>query len=301
MRGSSAGTILFAVLLAIATTHAAVASNHAVDDGSEATREDIDLFDEDVELTPTGWSRLSIAAGVTYLDADGVLGARPPNRPPVTIIDFDRIGLDEDDASHWFTLTWRSSKSRWGAWFANWRYDVAGMRAWSQEFEIEPGVVIPVGAEVSSTFDADWYIGELTYSFLRSDRVDAGIGIGVHTVDLDTELAARVDVGDGSVEVIQGDLDTLAPLPNVLGYLYWEFLPRWNVVGRLGWFSLDYDIYSGQMTNAHLMLNYRLTERFSLGAAYQFVSLDVDIERKNYREIYDIDFAGPILFLKVRF
>ena len=34
-------------------------------------------------------------------------------------------------------------------------------------------------------------------------------------------------------------LDTLAPLPNLLAYLHWKFTPRWNFVGRVGYFSLD--------------------------------------------------------------
>ena len=48
------------------------------------------------------------------------------------------------------------------------------------------GTEIPVGASVTSAFDAKWYILEATYSFYRSDTVDTGIGIGFHVVDIDT-------------------------------------------------------------------------------------------------------------------
>jgi hypothetical protein len=110
-----------------------------------------------------------------------------------------------------------------------------------------------------------------------------------------------VSVGEAEVEVAQGDLDTLAPLPNILGYLHWNMHPRWEAIARLGWFGLSYDIYDGQMTNAHILLNYHVTNRFTLGGGYQFVSLDVDIERKRYREIYDIDFYGPVAFVRFWF
>lgn len=261
----------------------------------------VDLFDADIEKTKTGWPRFTILAGVVYLDADGVLGARPPNSPPITIINFDAVGLDESDASHWITLNWRAPSSRWGVWFANWRYDVTGQRSWETEWEISPAVTIPVGASVLSEFDANWYIAEATYSFIQNESVDAGIGFGLHVVDLETTLTASINVGDGSIDVVNGDLDTLAPLPNILAYVYWEALPRWNLVGRIGWFGMSYDIYSGQMLNAHMMLSYEATPRFSLGAAYQFVRLDVDIERKYYREIYDIDFEGPMFYARYRF
>ena len=259
------------------------------------------LFEGDPGETSTGWPRLTLAAGVAYLDADGVLAARPPASPPVTIINFDRVGLDEFDSSHWLSLTYRSRNSRWGGWFANWRYDVTGERIWENEWSVSGEQTIPVGAQVTSAFDADWYIAELTYSIVQNEKVDAGIGIGLHAVDLQTDLTARIDVGDDGVEAVQGDLNTLAPLPNFLAYAYWEISPKWNTVARMGWFGLEYDIYSGQMINAHFVLNYQLTPRLGVGAAYQLVRLDVDVERKNYREIYDIDFAGPMFFATFRF
>ena len=97
-----------------------------------------DLFDDDVERKEEGWSLFQVAVGLAYIDADGVLAVRRPDQDPVTVIDFDRVGLKETDSSHWISMTWRSSSSRWGIWFANWRYDVTGSRTWEQEF---PGVV----------------------------------------------------------------------------------------------------------------------------------------------------------------
>lgn len=261
----------------------------------------IDLFDTDVEKTDTNWSRFNISLGWMYLDADGVLGARPPASPPITIIDFDRIGLDEKDASHWLSAIWRARESRWGIWFANWRYDVNGSRNFGDGLALPQGEAIPAGARVESSFDAEWYILEATYSIVQQESIDVGIGFGFHTVNLETDLRAEVDIGGGSIEIVNGDLDTLAPLPNVFAFTYWKFLPRWDLIARVGWFGLDYDKYNGRMTNAHLMLQYLVSRRIELGAGYQFVRLDLDIERKRYQEIYDIDFYGPMLFARFRF
>ena len=269
--------------------------------GPPADDDALDLFDGDVETKETGWPLFSIAFGAAWLDADGVLGARPPDSPPITIIDFDRVGLDENDSSHWLTITWRSRTSKWGAWFGNWRYDVSGNRSWEGDWPFDDDVTIPVGAAVESRFDANWYIAEATYSFVQNETIDTGIGFGFHIVDLKTELRAKVSVGNAEIEVAQGDLDTLAPLPNILGYLHWNIHPRWEAIARLGWFGLSYDIYDGQMTNAHALINFSVTDRITLGGGYQFVSLDLDIERKRYREIYDIDFDGPMVFARIWF
>jgi hypothetical protein len=284
------------VLLGLANT---IRAESAGENGDSGTA--IDVFDSDIEETASGWPRFGVSAGIMSVDADGVLGVRPQNSAPVTIIDFDRVGLDEHDATHWLTLTWRARDSRWGAWFANWRYDVTGSREWDDELTLPGGDMIPVGATVYSSFDANWYIFEATYSFVQTRSVDAGLGFGFHVVDLETDLRALVEVGDGSTEILNGDIDTLAPLPNLVAYTYWKFLPRWSLTGRFGWFSLDYDKYGGQMTNAHVLLNYSFSPRFELGAGYQFLALDIDIERDRYREIYDIDFFGPMLFARVRF
>jgi hypothetical protein len=261
----------------------------------------LDLFDEDTEETRKGWSQLYVSAGIMYLDADGSFSARLPDGNKVPIINFDRAGLEESDTSYWLSVKWRSANSRWGVWFGSWRYDVNGTNIWEDSLELPNGGEIPVGASVTSDFDAQWYILEATYSFYRSETIDTGIGFGIHTVDLDTTLTARVQIGDQEAEVISGNLDTLAPLPNVLGYLSWKFTPRWMLITRLGYFTLDYDKYSGNMTNAHVMVNYSISPRWALGAAYQFVDLDLDVDETDYVQVYDIDFAGPMIFARFQF
>ena len=261
----------------------------------------LDLFDEDVERTRKGWSQLHVSAGFMYLDADGIFSARLPNGNNVTIIDFDRAGLKETDSSYWLSASWRSPNSRWGAWFGSWRYDVDGSRVWENHLELPDGNEIPVGASVASDFDAQWFVLEATYSFYRSETVDSGIGIGFHTVDLDTSLTARVQIGDQEIELISGNLDTLAPLPNVMAYVSWKFAPRWTLIARVGYFTLDYDKYSGDMTNAHCFVSYSISSRWSLSAGYQFVDLDLEVEKTDYIQIYNIEFAGPMAFASFHF
>ena len=263
--------------------------------------QELDLFDEDTESTRYGWSQLHVSAGFLYMDADGSFSARKPNGDSVTIIDFDRAGLEETDSSYWLSANWRSDKSRWGIWFGSWRYDVAGSRVWEGSLELPEGGEIPVGASVTSDFDAQWFILEATYSFYRSETIDTGIGLGVHAVDLDTSLTATLRAGDRETEVASGSLDTLAPLPNVLAYVSWKFKPKWMLIARLGYVTLDYDNYSGDMTNAHAMVSYSLSPRWALGASYQFVDLDLSVDRTDYTEIYDIDFSGPMVFARFRF
>ena len=303
MMRSTVFSILVSVLFLLSLdTHAGSQEVSASAPKRDSTDEvsDLDLFDGDAELTEKGWSQFYAAAGFMYLDGDGKFSARQPDGEEVTIIDFDRAGLKDTDSSYWLSLNWRSASSHWGAWFGSWRYDVVGSREWQDSLPIGD-TEIPVGASVTSDFDATWYILEATYSFYRSESVDTGIGFGVHTVDLDTTITARFQIGGREVEVVSKGLDTLVPLPNLLAYLHWKFAPRWNFVGRVGYFSLDYGDYSGQMTNLHAMVNYQLSPRWALGFGYQFVNLDLDVEKDDFTQVYDIDFAGPMAFAKFSF
>ncbi len=301
LRNCSSDCRVKAVVLALGLLLAVPGLAQDSGDAGETQPEPVDLFDDDVELDEDGWPTLYIGLGITYLDADGVFAARVPGQTPVTIIDFDRAGLDETDASYWVSMNWRSSTTRWGAWFASWRYDVTGGYLWEEDLELPGRPTVPASAFVNSEFDTTWYILEATYSIWQTERVDAGIGLGLHTVDVATTLEARVDIGEAGAEVVQASLSTLAPLPNVMAYVHWRFHQRWNLLGRLGWFGLDYDEYSGGMTNAHLTLTYDLTPRVGLGAAWHFVELDLDIEKSNYTQVYDIDFEGPMAFLRFNF
>lgn len=289
-------TILMLALAMLLQTGLVMAQDTEPEDDIE-----LDLFDEDEERTKQGWSRLYLAVGGTRLDADGKFAVILPDGNRYDIFNFDRAGLDETDSSYWLSINWRSANSRWGGWFGSWAYDVTGARTWQDEVHIPEKDRIPAGAKVTSEFEAKWYILEATYSFYRSDTIDTGIGFGLHTVDLDTSITARVQVGEEIGKVVSERLDTLAPLPNLLYYLYWKFTPRWSMVGRYGYFGLDYKDYSGQMTNAHLMINFDISPRWTLGAGYQFVDLDLKVDKTNYTQDYSIDFSGPMTFLRFAF
>ncbi len=302
MRSTVFSTLVSVLFLLSLDTHAGSQEASASAPERDSTDEvsDLDLFDGDAELTEKGWAQLYMAVGYMTLDGDGKFSARLPDGNEVNIIDFDRAGLKDTDSSYWLSLNWRSANSRWGAWFGSWRYDVVGSREWQNSFPIGD-TEIPVGASVTSDFDATWYIIEATYSFYRSESLDTGIGLGFHTVDLDTTLIARFEIGGQEVETISANLDTLAPLPNILAYIHWKFAPRWTLDGRMGYFSLDYSDYSGQMTNSLAIVNYELSSRWAVGFGYQFVNLDLDVEKKDFTHVYDIDFSGPMAIVKFSF
>ncbi len=275
-----------------------LAATAQTDDDSDADPNELDLFDNDREVTPLGWSRLYLSAGVMRLSADGRFQIGIDDGPTIPVINLDRLGVDSDDNSYWLSLKWRSRSSRWGAWFAAWEYSASGQRVWQTSLPI---LDIPVGASLETEMTATWYIAEATYSFVRTKTVDFGAGFGFHIVDLDTSLRGRVVLGEREGEVISESLSTLAPLPNLLGHVHWKMAPDWQFIARAGWFGLNYDEYDGQMTNLHAILRWNFARRWGVDLGYQFVNLDLDIDEDGYTEIYDVDFDGPMLSLQFNF
>ena len=270
-------------------------------DQSEPEDETLSLFDDDMEETETGWPQLAVTMGYMALDADGTFDIVGPGGNRVRVLDLDRLGVDDKDGSLLATVKWRSRTSNWGGWFGYWSFSGAGFRYWNDSLILEDGTVIPVGAGVATELTTDWYILEATYSFVQNDNWDVGLGIGVHVVDIKTRFAIGAQIGEEQGVVTNAKLDTLAPLPNVLGYAHYRMNERWSATARYGWFALTYDEYDGQMTNLHALLRYDLSERWGLEGGYQFVKLDVDINEDYLTGLFDMNFSGPMGTLRFQF
>ena len=55
------------------------------------------------------------------------------------------------------------------------------------------------------------------------------------------------------------------------------------------------------MVNLHALLRYDLSERWALEAGYQFVHLDLDIDKGDHKQLYDVDFDGPMAVIRFNF
>jgi hypothetical protein len=292
---------LLTLSLALSAVSAMAQDATTPDKIDDSEGEALEFFDGDADDNNEGWPRFAVAVGYMWLEADGTYNVRGPNGNEVTIIDFDLLGVDDEDGSPWISLKWRSRSSNWGAWAAYWSFSGAGFRTWEDELDLGDGTLIPVGAGVATELRTDWYIVEATYSFVHNETWDVGIGAGFHVVDVDTTLTVGASIGDESRVEQLVSLDTLAPLPNILGYARWRISDRWLATARYGWFGLSYDDYDGRMTNLHALLSYDLNERWAFELGYQFVNLDVDVNNDNITELYDIDFDGPMAVVRFSF
>ena len=147
----------------------------------------------------------------------------------------------------------------------------------------------------------DFYNAQVGYSFLKNDRAELGIGAGVHVVDFDVTLKVSGNINGIGGSTASDSADLTAPLPDILGYGIYALTPRLSLHGRVSWFSLDYDKYDGNLVTVVGALEYRVTDHVGIGAAYNYVDMDLDIDQSSRTDKYNLEYKGPLVYLSAGF
>lgn len=164
------------------------------------------------------------------------------------------------------------------------------------------GVTYPVAGSVTTEFNTDIYRLVLSYSFIRTDKAEAGASIGLHATDFEVGIEGSGTIGGGAPGQIQTRRqDFLAPIPTLGVYASYEILPRLTLSGRADYLSLSIDDYDGRLLNAQAKLSYRVLDNVGLGIAYRHVDYRVDVEKERYEGRFQYEFSGPAVFLEVGF
>lgn len=242
--------------------------------------------------------RVALSVGAVDFDVDATI-AKWTEGEDVDYINLARLGVPESDTNLWARLGIRLGE-RWQLSMDYFTIDVAGGRAVNFDFEFGD-LLVPVGASVDASLDVDFYVLSMSYAFYKSDRMEVGVGVGVHGVDLEYDMFAEARVGSEVRELGEEDDDFLAPLPNAALYASYAFSPRLLGQAQAGWISLSYDEYDGELLALHAQLAYLLTRRMSVGLGYTFFDFDVERDRGTRREYYDLDLEGPRVFLSMSF
>lgn len=159
------------------------------------------------------------------------------------------------------------------------------------------GTVIPIGITVESEFDLAFYNLRYSYSLIKDERVDFAGSLGLHVTRLG--LVMR-EVGGSAGG---GDRVT-APLPAIGARLDVALTPKWYLRSSLEVFYLEYDNFTGSLSDVLLSAEYRAWEHFSLGLGLNSVRLRVENDDSlglgfdgNIRS----DFVGLMLYGKALF
>jgi hypothetical protein len=227
------------------------------------------------------------------IDTSASLGVRGTARG--TEFDFEReLGMEKTTESFRADLHWRIDR--------NDRIDVgyfdltrSGSRTIGRDIEWGD-VTFPIGTTVSSFVDTRIMPVRYSHSFVASRSVDAGLGLGVYYMELDTGLS-------GTALGVSESFDTPVPLPVVSAHVAWEFLPRLQLVGLLQAFYVDLEgtgtieQLRGRVIDATVGVEFAVHDNFGIGAGGNYFEIAVDTTTTRLDFEFDYGYTAAMLYL----
>jgi opacity protein-like surface antigen len=237
--------------------------------------------------------------GATYMEADGTFSSTN-NGEPTDKLSTDDLGINDGNTTPYFGFRWRFA-DRWRLTFNYFGLDNDG--SVRQDFdELIFGDINAKGfLAVDTSFQTDFYVTQVGYSFLKNERAELGVGAGLHVIDFDTSLKVSGEINGIGGSTKKDTADLTVPLPNILGFGTYAFTPRLSLDGSIGWFGLDYNDYSGNLVSLSANLEYRLTDHFGIGVGYNYIDMDLTIEQSRREDNYDLEYNGPVLYISAGF
>ena len=215
-----------------------------------------------------------------------------------TLVSFERdLGLEDSRTLTRIAVQWRP--------FA--RHELAGTYFSAPRRGLEQinrnitfrNEVYPVNALVTTQFDFDYASATYTYWARRGPRDGLGISLGVAHLSLDA--AVTYERPGTSVTVTQ-TAETEAPI--ALGGLQgrFAFTDRLHAEAAASMLpNVTIEDYTGRAVLGTARIEYRPVRWIGIGAAYQYFSLDIDVEQPSLTGALDMTIRGPEAYVRLAF
>jgi len=158
-------------------------------------------------------------------------------------------------------------------------------------------VTIPVGAKVNTIFDYDIYKLGYLWSFYHTDKVEMGVGAGLHV----TRIGIGLHADTTSSGVDTRNVDTTLPLPVLSLSLRYRVTPRFHWYFKSEFFALQFDQWDGTYTDSTLGMEYRIFDNIGLGAAFAGNALKLTEDTTDYKFRYDNRITGILVNIAAYF
>jgi hypothetical protein len=146
------------------------------------------------------------------------------------------------------------------------------------------------------TSSLQWRQFGLTYTFsaLRTDRLELGVGLGIHFV----EAEAR-----GAVEAkqLRQEVSGSGAFPTIPLDFTWRISRRFAMVARAQYLHASVNSFEGSMGEYHGDFQYRWKPNFSVGAGYTIMKSFLQVDDSHFPGLFRLNVRGPEAFFKISF
>lgn len=241
----------------------------------------------------------TLRLGANFLDARGTFSSTIDGES-TDKLSTDDLDVDEGSTTPYFGARWRFT-DRWRLMFSYFGMESEGKVREDFNELIFGEIDLSGFLQVETDFATDFYVAQVGYSLFKNERSELGLGGGLHIVDFDVKLTATAGLNNRQRTRESDSSDLTVPLPNILGFGTYAFTPKLSMEGSLGWFGLDYNEYSGNLVAANASLEYRVTEHVGLGIGYNYVDMNLEIDKSRRTDEYDLRYQGPVLYVSAGF
>jgi len=163
-----------------------------------------------------------------------------------------------------------------------------------------------VGMETESLLNTDIYQMNYGYNFIYQDAWALGVSFGIHIINFKTSINANGALeNNNSQQVTKANKvnrrKLTVPLPNLGFFAHYDFSETWKISAHAQYLHILTDYLEGGMIDAHLALNYKITNNFTIIGAinYDHITFDDDHRNRDYSLSYR--YIGPLLMLEYGF
>jgi hypothetical protein len=142
----------------------------------------------------------------------------------------------------------------------------------------------------------DWRVLTLTYtySFIKTERFEAGLGLGIHIIEAQAE-------GGEPGTLNQEKASEVGIFPTIAATAAFRISKRWSITARGQQFSANPEDFTGRMADYHADIQYRWRKNFAVGLGYSKLETNLKVIDTDQPLLFNLDTAGPELFLRVSF
>src|SRR6185295_7011320 len=142
----------------------------------------------------------------------------------------------------------------------------------------------------------DWRVMSITYTyqFLKFERFEGGLGLGIHIIQAQAE--------GGTPGTLNRERDSeVGIFPTIAANAAFRISKRWSVTARGQSFSASPNGFTGTMSDYHMDLQYRWRENLAVGLGYTKLVSNLEVTDTDQPVLFNLDTTGPELFVRVSF
>ena len=185
----------------------------------------------------------------------------------------DKLGFSDNDTIWRLDGYWRFfKKHRLGFGYYGFNRDASITLDEAIEIGDE---VFPIGAQVNSELNLDFYTIDYLYSFYQGEKWEISGLIGAYWINFEFSAAGKLAIGETEFDEFFESTDFNGPLPHIgLAFEYY-ITPKWLAIVKGGYFQLNVADIDGKLLNLGAKLEYQFTRTFGLGVGYDSFRIDV--------------------------